>query len=312
MRAALQMGRRRQSVQSGSSLARRRRLWWTNPRRKGAGDERRAVGHSRGRRDFIGGGRGASERLQVICPSIKTRINRLCQGARARASRIVKDLPGGGSAKDEELKKRHAELVKTQDKQDGTRTWSEAHRRIVRKTSLEIETLDADARRVSRTDLRRLCDLTFAFEAVALEDGRASGWGRARCAAVLTSNRKCARCKVANYCSRDRQARHWDTHKATVGRPTRRLGLLLLPAARRRAAAGRAANLEGASRGHERAGDADAAGCASGRGPARMRAAVADVPQAAKYQTLPIYTVSAVPIAPPRQDGRRWPTRRSP
>ena len=142
------------------------------------------------------------------------------------ASRIVKDLPGGGPAKDEELKKRHAELVKTQEGYDGTRTWSEAHRRIVRKTSLEIvETLDADARRALAAPIfDAYVDLTFAFEAVALKTGAQVVGVCARCAAVLTSNRKCARCKVANYCSRDCQARHWDTHKARAGRPTRRLG----------------------------------------------------------------------------------------
>ena len=63
--------------------------------------------------------------LKDMPAPIKTRINsalrKRCAGI---ASRIVKDLPGGGPAKDEELKKRHAELVKTQEGYDGTRTWS--------------------------------------------------------------------------------------------------------------------------------------------------------------------------------------------
>ena len=61
--------------------------------------------------------------LKDMPAPIKTRINsalrKRCAGI---ASRIVKDLPGGGPAKDEELKKRHAELVKTQEGYEGTRT----------------------------------------------------------------------------------------------------------------------------------------------------------------------------------------------
>ena len=227
--------------------------------------------------------------LKDMPAPIKTRINsalrKRCAGI---ASRIVKDLPGGGPAKDEELKKRHAELVKTQEGYDGTRTWSEAHRRIVRKTSLEIvETLDADARRALAAPIfDAYVDLTFAFEAVALKTGAQVVGVCARCAAVLTSNRKCARCKVANYCSRDCQARHWDTHKATCRKadapprpPAPPGGAPIVQAV------GRAANLEGAGAAAMNELETQMQGLAQilregGAGAADMRRAVADVPQA--------------------------------
>ena len=110
--------------------------------------------------------------------------------------------------------------------------------------------------------------------------------GCARCAAVLTSNRKCARCKVANYCSRDCQARHWDTHKATCRKadapprpPAPPGGAPIVQAV------GRAANLEGAGAAAMNDLETQMQGLAQilregGAGAADMRRAVADVPQA--------------------------------
>ena len=129
-------------------------------------------------------------------------------------------------------------------------------------------------------------DLTFAFEAVALKTGAQVVGVCARCAAVLTSNRKCARCKVANYCSRDCQARHWDTHKATCRKadapprpPAPPGGAPIVQAV------GRAANLEGAGAAAMNELETQMQGLAQilregGAGAADMRRAVADVPQA--------------------------------
>ena len=146
---------------------------------------------------------------------------------------------------------------------------------------------DADARRALAAPIfDAYVDLTFAFEAVALKTGAQVVGVCARCAAVLTSNRKCARCKVANYCSRDCQARHWDTHKATCRKadqpprpPAPPGGAPIVQAV------GRAANLEGAGAAAMNDLETQMQGLAQilregGAGAADMRRAVADVPQA--------------------------------
>mmetsp|Transcript_13154 Transcript_13154/g.40502 ORF Transcript_13154/g.40502 Transcript_13154/m.40502 type:complete len:161 (+) Transcript_13154:314-796(+) len=79
-----------------------------------------------------------------------------------------------------------------------------------------LENMDAAAREaLLRPALDAYAGVQLKFEAVeGVRAGDCVGVC-ARCARVLTANRKCARCKVANYCSRDCQARHWDVHKAT-------------------------------------------------------------------------------------------------
>ena len=259
--------------------------------------------------------------LRDLPASVKTRVNtalrKRCAGI---ASRILRDMPSGGPGKDEALKARHAEVLKTQEGHDAHRTWSDAHRRIVRKTSLElVEALNADARRALAAPIfDAYVDIGFDIDAVVMRPGAAVVGVCARCAAVLTANRKCARCKVANYCpflcgnqpvnwatlriirhradavmgpmargvlkfdsttgSRDCQARHWDTHKTICKKSDAAPPANAAPLVR---AVGRAANLEGVG-----ALEAQMQGLAQilregGAGAADMRRAVADMPQGA-------------------------------
>ena len=127
---------------------------------------------------------------------------------------------------------------------DGTRTWSEAHRRIVRKTSLEIvETLDADARRALAAPIfDAYVDLTFAFEAVALKTGaggRVCARGAPRCLLPIGSARGARSRTIARGTAR----RGTGTRtRPRVGRPTRRRGPAPPGGAPIAQAVGRAAN----------------------------------------------------------------------
>ena len=143
---------------------------------------------------------------QAVRRGVASALARRCEGL---AAYVLKELPSGGPARDEAIRTAHLEEAKASEDYDAQRTWSDTHRRLVKRVSLGmLENMDAAAREaLLRPALDAYAGVQLKFEAVeGVRAGDCVGVC-ARCARVLTANRKCARCKVANYCSRAAPAR---------------------------------------------------------------------------------------------------------